>query len=189
VRLFESADIVSVKCIRPQRHRRPRRPRRPRPVKVTLMTMCKGLGEKTRGHAGGRSEDRGQVGPHFTWGEWTAVVGAACRGVEGQSRDGEGVRVQNFYWLTKIYISFVCTLGGKGGMGRGRWRERERLRERGRELKKCKVYFDPWGGGGVFVYVFLASLLHFFYLVNFCCLIFYVLCSIFFLGGEGKGGF
>jgi hypothetical protein len=89
VRLFESADIVSVKCIRPQRHRRPRRPQRPRPVKVTLMTMCKGLGEKTRGHAGGRSEDRGQVGPHFTWGEWTAVVGG---GVPRGGRTIEGRR-------------------------------------------------------------------------------------------------
>ena len=54
--------------------------------------------------------------------------GAACRGVEGQSRDGEGVRVQNFYRLTKIYISFVCTLGEKGEWG-GREVERERERD------------------------------------------------------------
>ena len=61
-------------------------------------------------------------------------------------------------------------MGRKGGGER----ERERLRERGRELKNVECILIH-GEGGVFVYVFLASLLHFFYLVNFCCLIFYVL--------------
>jgi len=70
----------------------------------------------------------------YLW-EWTAGWGRRAEGVEGRSRDGEGVRVPNFYRLTKIYISFVCTLGGKGGMGRGeveREREIKRERERGK---------------------------------------------------------
>jgi hypothetical protein len=65
-------------------------------------------------------------------------------------------------------------LGEKGEWGgREVERERERLRERGRELKKCRVYFDPWGGGCFCICFFVLSFAFFlfskFLLFDFLC--------------------
>jgi hypothetical protein len=86
----------------------------------------------------------------YSWGE--DVLGGGREGVVCVRRGaGEGVKVQNFYGLTKCYISFVCTLGGNGGS----WgRERDGL-----IFVMC--IFDTLGKGGVFFCFFFAFLIHF----------------------------